>query len=124
MNKLLHIVLVLAVLIVGAWYYLQGVLPEPLPEFVLSGQTMGTSYRVIVVNPEEGQLDTLGQQVQERLAEIEVRYSTWKPDSELSRLNIARPDTWHPVSREFCDTLSGALAVSKQTDGAYDPTVG
>lgn len=124
MRKFLHTGLVLTVLVAGAWYYLHGVLPRPLPEFEISGQTMGTSYRVIVVNPEEKELDTLGQQVQERLAGIEARYTTWKADSELSRLNTARPDAWHPVSGEFCNTLSGALAVSRQTDGAYDPTVG
>jgi len=52
---------------------------------------------------------------------IEAMISTWREDSELSRLNrgeIASP------SPELDAMLRQAMAISRQTNGAFDPTVG
>ena len=57
-----------------------------------------------------------------RIAEIEQRFSRFRGDSELSQLNqhAGRAVT---VSPEFAILTNRALAFSKRTDGAFDPTV-
>ena len=52
---------------------------------------------------------------------IEAMISTWRDDSELSRLNrgeIAKP------SPELDAMLRQAMAISRETAGAFDPTIG
>lgn len=115
--------LVAAGILVGAYLYLQRPDPEQ-PEFELSGRTMGTTYNVIVVGPGEKQLEVLGPAIQARLDELEARYSTWDDASELSELNRAPADEWVPASAELCAVLEDALAISRFSDGAFDPTIG
>jgi thiamine biosynthesis lipoprotein len=49
--------------------------------------------------------------------------STYRYDSEISRFNRAPVDTWFAVSGEFYSVLSAALAVGRDSAGAYDVTV-
>jgi thiamine biosynthesis lipoprotein len=60
---------------------------------------------------------------------VEVRrldaiLSSWRPESELSRLNNAAPD--HPValSDELLNILVAALRWTSWTEGAFDPGIG
>lgn len=58
----------------------------------------------------------------EAVEETDRRLSNWKADSELSRANRAAgkvslsPATWRSLFR--------AMAMARETDGAFDPTVG
>src|SRR5690606_6476374 len=45
-------------------------------------------------------------------------------DSDISRFNQADADTWHAVPPDFARVLEAALALSRESDGAFDPTVG
>lgn len=55
--------------------------------------------------------------------EVDRRLSNWKADSELSRVNAAASG---PVSlsRATWRSLSQAIALARETGGAFDPTVG
>jgi thiamine biosynthesis lipoprotein len=55
--------------------------------------------------------------------EVERRLSNWRADSELSRANAAtgRPFSLSPATWR---SLSAALSLARETDGAFDPTVG
>lgn len=50
--------------------------------------------------------------------------STYKPDSELSRLNRDGNRGWVAVSAETRELVARALAVASASGGAFDPTVG
>lgn len=55
---------------------------------------------------------------------IEQFLSTWKPASELSRLNASADGTPHIVSRELNAVLTEAMTLAERTEGAFDPLVG
>ncbi|MCB1671727.1 MAG: FAD:protein FMN transferase [Pseudomonadales bacterium] len=93
---------------------------------VLSGYTMGTSYRLQVVE-RPGSLD--GNRIQQDIGSLLNRldrqvFSTYAEQSELSRFNRASIDQPVRVSRELLEVVMLAREVSDLTDGAFDVTVG
>lgn len=90
----------------------------------LAGVTMGTTWSVHFSAPPS--VDELGVQtrVQSALDRVVQQMSTWLPNSVLSRFNEAPAGTWHPLPQEFATVLECALQIARDTDGAYDPTVG
>src|SRR5690606_42101217 len=50
--------------------------------------------------------------------------STYIADSDLSRFNQAEADSWHTLPEDFYEVLDYSLALARDTNGAYDPTVG
>ncbi|MDD9998829.1 MAG: FAD:protein FMN transferase [Rhodospirillaceae bacterium] len=93
----------------------------------LRGQTMGTSYSVRIVAPADASavsLVLLRRRVAARLEDLENVFSTYRPDSEVSRFNAHPGQEWFGVSPEFLDVLEQAVTVSQLTDGAFDATIG
>ena len=96
-----------------------------LPEYELAGPVMGTSFSIKLVDPPADlDFDVLGAAIKDRLEMIEERFSTWRPSSELSRINATLTTDWIPVSEEFCRVLDTATELSRATNGAFDVTVG
>ncbi len=96
-----------------------------LPELTLQGDTMGTRYSVLLVDPvDELQLDDLRAKLQQRLDEINAIASTYGTASELSQFNLNASTEAISVSAELCAMISSALQVSQDTGGAFDITVG
>ena len=92
----------------------------------LQGTTMGTTYSAQLIEPEAGlDVGPLSLQVQTALDELDSQvFSTYSPDSELSRLNrqpVGRPLV---VSRQLIEVLLLAEEIRALTDGAFDVTVG
>lgn len=50
--------------------------------------------------------------------------STYKADSELSRVNRGAGKGWTPVTAETAGLVARALALAEASGGAFDPTVG
>jgi thiamine biosynthesis lipoprotein len=50
--------------------------------------------------------------------------STWKPDSDLMRLNAAPLDSWVLLPDRLLAVLQAGLAVSRQTGGAFEMNLG
>ncbi|MCA1796289.1 MAG: FAD:protein FMN transferase [Desulfuromonadaceae bacterium] len=98
---------------------------NPAP-FTISGRTMGTSYHVSVIPGTDAKVnsDALQQHIDTRLQEINQRMSTYIKDSELSRINQAKANTWVEVSAETAQVISTAQKISAQTGGAFDISVG
>jgi thiamine biosynthesis lipoprotein len=60
---------------------------------------------------------------QAALHDVDDLMSTYKPDSELSRLNAAEHGVWHHVSSELMDVLKLSKRLSRESGGCFDVTV-
>lgn len=89
----------------------------------LRGETMGTTWQVSVAAAPAA-ASTLKPRIDTLLERINDQMSTYRPRSELSRLNANPSRDWLPVSQELFTVLSAARAVSVASDGAFDVTVG
>ena len=87
---------------------------------------MGTTYRIKVLK--EGlsatQTRALESAVNEALARVNRLMSTYDPDSELSRFNRSRSTKPFPISEETAAVIRVALQTNRDSDGAFDVTVG
>ena len=95
----------------------------PVPEF--HGETMGTTYKVVLAEVGENlTLEDVRQQVEDRLHQINQVMSTYIADSELSQFNQSTSTEWVAVSEELLQLIQRAHEISHATDGAFDITVG
>ena len=62
--------------------------------------------------------------VENALARVIQQMSQWEPNSNISRFNRAAAGAWHDLPDEFFSVLKYALDLARETDGAYDPTIG
>tara|TARA_R110000850_G_scaffold30703_3_gene84822 strand:- start:652 stop:1707 length:1056 start_codon:yes stop_codon:yes gene_type:complete len=91
----------------------------------ISGETMGTYYRVTVLAlPPDLDTEQLTQDIEWRLHNITHLMSTYEPDSEVSRFNDSIDTDWFSVSEETAQVVDAALAIYHQSGGAFDITVG
>ncbi len=91
----------------------------------VTGPTMGTSWNLsFVPGPGSPAGEDVQAGVQAVLDSIEQSMSTYRPDSEISRFNALPIDTWFEVSNDFYAVLSAALAIGRDSEGAYDVSVG
>jgi thiamine biosynthesis lipoprotein len=79
---------------------------------------MGTSAHIIVTGGRPGLVD----QLRHRVLDLERRWSRFRADSELSRLNGASGQSF-PVSPETRLLVSLGIEAWRRTGGAFDPTV-
>ncbi len=77
---------------------------------------MGTTAHVIV----EGGRNGLVELARSRVADLEERWSRFRPDSEVSRLNR---DGWARISPETAGLISRSVSGWERTGGRFDPTV-
>lgn len=90
------------------------------------GNTMGTSYQVRLALPghDAPLVAAARARVGAALDGVDSRMSTFKPDSELSRLNRRTGDRPLVVSLDTLAVFEAAQDVSRITGGAFDVTVG
>ena len=91
-----------------------------------SGYTMGTTYEVQVVEVES---EALQQEIPRYVFELLGRldkevFSTYAPESELSRFNRHPVGEPFSASEELITVLELAQEVSEQSGGAFDVTIG
>ena len=87
----------------------------------LSGQTMGTSYNVKYFGAARPELDAA---IDARLQALNAQLSTYSDDSEVSRFNAAAANEWFAVSESTAEIVASAQTISRQSNGAFDITVG
>ena len=81
--------------------------------------SMGSHAQVVVVGNAPGELAT---RAEERLAQLEGRWSRFLPDSDVTRLNQSGDDAV-VVSPDTFELLELAKAAWEVTDGLFDPSV-
>ncbi len=88
---------------------------QPVQHF--SGMAFGTFYNITYV----GELsDALPRQVDSLLKEMNATFSILDTNSTISRINAGEE---MEVNADFAHILQTSLALSKQTDGAFDCTI-
>lgn len=94
-------------------------------EHVLTGSTMGAMYTLKYVAPAVAVRDAeIQRRVGQVLERMEQLFSTYRSDSELSRLNRARGGEWVPLPGEVLMLMRSAQDLSVLTGGSFDMTVG
>ncbi len=91
-----------------------------------SGFTMGTSYEIQLVGVEsESDYQDIAQQIAALLGRLDKEvFSTYAPESELSRFNRHPTGEPFPASPELLQVIQLAQEVSELTGGAFDVTIG
>lgn len=85
---------------------------------------MGTRLELRVDALDRGAALRASERALEALEATESRLSTWRPDTELARLNRAAPGEPVPLSTELATELETAAACWRETSGAFDPAMG
>lgn len=96
-------------------------------EFVrhaLNGSTMGTRWSALFFAPPGFDDEAARKALQSAVGEVDAQMSTWKPDSDLMRLNRALVGERVPVPAMLMEVVRLALAVGKVSDSAFDIGVG
>ena len=98
---------------------------EPaLTRYTFSEPHMGTRFRIIVYAPDQDTARKAAKDAFARIASLDATMSDYDPTSELMRLCAKAGGPPVPVSAELFFVLSRAQEVSRQSDGAFDVTVG
>lgn len=94
--------------------------------FRFGGPTMGTTYTATVAAPGLSAAGRAAAREAVRLAldTVELRMSTYRPESELSRLNRHVSDAPFALSPDALAVFALAQEVARRTDGHFDVTVG
>lgn len=87
----------------------------------LTGQAFGTSWQI--VGPPRATLEALAPDIDALFAEVDAQMSPWRSDSTISRFN-ASPSGVYMADSETHLVTTHALALARDSDGAFDPTVG
>lgn len=95
-----------------------------LRRHALSGATMGTRWSALLYASPEIDIPALDIALARAVDRVDCQMSTWKPDSDLMRLNAASPGTWVSLPRELMRVLEKGLEIGRASGGAFDVGVG
>ncbi len=91
---------------------------------VLTGDTMGTTYSVIVPQLKASDHEALRAAVEAALLRVNSAMSTWQGDSAISLFNEDTGTDWVEVPADFTIVAAAAVELASASGGAFDPTVG
>lgn len=100
--------------------------PPSLPggaPFHLSGVALGTNWSASGFGANINAAD-LNRLIEETLQAIVHEMSQWEPTSHISRFNTLPPGGRAELPAAFCEVLSCALEIAKESEGAFDPSIG
>ncbi len=94
-------------------------------DLLLNGQTMGTTYTVVAVEPQGGlNKDDLQTAIDLALQDVDRKMSNWNPYSEISRINALKANAPFSLSTDMLALLQAAQAVHETSDKQFDLTLG
>jgi len=90
----------------------------------LNGPTMGTRWSALFYAPEDFDVEGLGRELADAVETVDMQMSTWKPQSDLMRVNAAPIDDWIDVPEELFEVLATGLDIGRKSNGAFDIGMG
>jgi thiamine biosynthesis lipoprotein len=98
-------------------------IPSARAEWIFREQAiMGTRCAVEFWSEQPATVEKLANAAFDEMRRIDRLMSTYKPDSELSRLNVRAAQQPQLLSVELFDLIRDSLAYSRLSDGAFDVT--
>ncbi|TDK41327.1 FAD:protein FMN transferase [Antarcticimicrobium luteum] len=95
-----------------------------LQRHALNGPTMGTRWTALFHTAPGRNPEPIRAALQAAVEEVDDQMSTWKPDSDLMRLNAAPVGDWVPVPARLMQVLGLALEIGRASGGAFDIGMG
>jgi hypothetical protein len=89
-----------------------------LKRHALNGQTMGTRWSALFHKEAGFDVEPARAAMAEAVAEVDRQMSIWKPDSDLNRLNAAKPGDWIALPGRLLTVMAAGLAIGRASGGA------
>lgn len=99
-------------------------IPTDLMRHALNGPTMGTRWSALFYAPAAADPEPIRAALAESVDAVDRQMSTWKPDSDLMRLNGAPVGIWVCVPAQLMEVLAKGLEIGRLSDGAFDIGMG
>ncbi|WP_028029631.1 FAD:protein FMN transferase [Gemmobacter nectariphilus] len=90
----------------------------------LNGPTMGTRWSALFFAPSGFDPGPVQAALQAAVDAVDAQMSTWKPDSDLMRLNAAPVGDWQDIPADLARVLALGLAIGRASGGAFDIGMG
>jgi thiamine biosynthesis lipoprotein len=91
-----------------------------LTRHALNGPTMGTRWSALFFARPAFDPSPVQAALQAAVDAVDRQMSTWKPDSDLMRLNAAPLSHWVPVPPDLARVLALGLTIGRASGGAFD----
>lgn len=88
----------------------------------LSGRAFGSTWHMVVAADVDPMVAR--EAVEANVDDIDRSMSPYDPDSFLSRFNASQATDWRGADADLLRCARAAVELARQTDGAFDPTVG
>ncbi len=99
-------------------------IPTNFTRRTLNGPTMGTRWSAQFHTPAVTDPDPIHAALAESVNIVDRQMSTWKPDSDLMRLNRAPVGEWVPMRAELMEVLVRGIEIGQLSEGAFDVGMG
>ncbi|QSZ22988.1 MULTISPECIES: FAD:protein FMN transferase [unclassified Rhizobium] len=95
-----------------------------MTRYAMNGPTMGTRWSALFHMPSHFDVAPARKAMADAVTEVDKQMSTWRPESDLNRLNAARPGGWIALPDRLLTVLGAGLAIGRTSGGAFDIGVG
>jgi len=86
----------------------------------LNGPTMGTRWSALFHAAPGFDPTPVQAALQTAVDAVDLQMSTWRPDSDLMRLNAAPVGAWQDIPADLARVLTVGLAIGRASGGAFD----
>jgi FAD:protein FMN transferase len=90
----------------------------------LEGAVMGTRWKADLGLPATSDIRAIETALAGAVTQVDAQMSTWKPDSDLMRLNAAPVGDWVKIPHDFMQVLARGLEIGRASGGAFDIGLG
>ena len=90
----------------------------------LNGPTMGTRWTALFFAAPGYDPKSLSTALQQSVAEVDAQMSSWKPDSDLMRINRAPVGEWISAPVRLLEVMRLGISIGRASGGAFDVGLG
>lgn len=110
--------------LLGCLYYVSSEFQTTRKTQKFSGTVMGSEYTLILVRGGSWDPAAAHAAAFQQLARVDALMSSYREDSDVSRINRAAPGNWIPVAPATAQLMQVARQIGERSGGVYDLTVG